>query len=315
MRTTGYTEALKNGDIKIPGIEFDFVEVKPQIAAFRRMIRGLEFDICELASTTYMVAKGFNKPFKALPTFFNRRFHHHSILVDPKVIKQPKDLEGKKFGVRAYSVTTGVWTRGVLQNEYGVDPFKVTWVVDDEDHVTELKLPPNVERAPAGKSLAQMLVDGEIQAGMTGNAGLGRAGAPTADWDNQKLPDLSAYPELIQNHEEVEKAWYKRTGIYPVHPTIVIKDEVAKANPDLPRKLFDALMESKNRYVAKLHAGQATEKGDKALLKLTEIVGPDPLPYGLEVNRPAIEALMKYAEQQKLVPGPLKLNDVFYDFN
>ena len=316
MRTTGYTEALKNGDITIPGIKLNFVEIKPQIAGFRRMIRNQEFDICELASTTYLIARSMGKPFKALPTFFNRRFHHHGILVHPNSsIKTPKDLEGKKFGVRAYSVTTGVWTRGVLQNEYGVDPSKVTWYYDDEDHVTELKLPDNVKRVPEGKSLAQMMADGELDAGMAGNAGLGRAGAPKEGWNEQKIPSTDNYVELIQNAEEVEAAWYKKTGIYPCHPTIVIKDTVAAEHPDLPRKLFDALLESKNRYLKKLHSGEADDKIANNFRKLAKIVGPDPLPYGLDNNRPAIQTLLKYAVQQKLIDSERTIDDMFYNFN
>lgn len=316
IRTTGYTEALKTGEIKIPGVDLNFIEIKPQVASFRRMVRNLEFDICELASTTYLIARGYGKPFKALPTFFNRRFHHHGILVRPDAgIKVPKDLEGKRFGVRAYSVTTGVWTRGVLQNEYGVDPDKVTWVIDDEEHVTELKLPPNVEKVPEGKSLASMMAAGEIDAGMAGNAGLGREGAPREDWAAAAIPSTDAYNELIPDYEEREAEWYKRTGIYPAHPTIVIRDDIAAANPELPRLLFDALVESKQRYLKKLFAGELDGKADKTFLKLSKIVGGDPLPYGLDANRPAIETLMKYALQQHLIPAPLNIDDAFYPFN
>ena len=179
VATYGHTKAIKSGAVAIAGIEPDFVEVAPIIGAFRRMVRDVEFDVCEMAPTTYMIARALGAPFIALPIFLMRRFHHGGFVVRPDSgIKVPKDLEGKKVGVRAYSVTTGVWTRGIFINEYGLDSSKVTWVVDDEEHVTALKLPPNVVHAPEGKSLQSMMKAGEIQAGFTGPAGVGRAGPP-----------------------------------------------------------------------------------------------------------------------------------------
>src|SRR5690606_24016727 len=130
---TSTTLGLKSGTVPIKGVNPDFVEAKPIIAAFRRIARAQASDICELAPTTYMIARAHGAPFKALPIVLMRRFHHHGLVKRPDAgINEPKDLEGKAVGVRAYSVTTGVWTRGILQNEYGVDPNKVTWVVDDE---------------------------------------------------------------------------------------------------------------------------------------------------------------------------------------
>ena len=122
IATYGHTAALKDGSVPIEGVEADFVEVAPIIAAFRRMVRDLEFDVCEMAPTTYMIARAHGAPFIGLPIFVMRRFHHGGFVVRPDAgIKAPKDLEGKKVGVRAYSVTTGVWTRGIFINEYGLD--------------------------------------------------------------------------------------------------------------------------------------------------------------------------------------------------
>lgn len=156
-----HTSAIRNGSIPIEGVDAEFVTVKPQIGAFRRMVRDVEFDVCELAPTTYIIARAYGAPFVGLPIFVVRRFHHGGLLVRPDAgIKTPKDLEGKKVGVRAYSVTTGVWTRQVLIDEFGLDSSKVTWVVDDEEHVTQLKLPSNVVHAPQGSSLAEMMASG-----------------------------------------------------------------------------------------------------------------------------------------------------------
>ena len=129
---------LFSGDIAMDGLQLDQITVEPQIAAYRRMVRDLAFDVCELAPTTYLCAKAFNKQFTAIPVFLTRDFHHRSVVCNvASGIKEPKDLVGKKFGVRAYTVTTGVWTRGILESEYGVDPAQVTWYTDDEEHVTE----------------------------------------------------------------------------------------------------------------------------------------------------------------------------------
>ncbi|SDK25819.1 ABC transporter substrate-binding protein [Aliiruegeria lutimaris] len=314
LRTSGQTAALKSGEITIPGVTLHFVEVEPQVAAFRRMVRSVEFDVCELAATTYMVARGHGSPFKALPVFLNRRFHHHGLLVRPDSgINEPKDLEGKKVGVRAYSVTTGVWTRGILQNEYGVDLGKVTWMVDDEEHVAQLQLPENVLHVPEGRSLAGMMAAGEIEAGLQGNAGIGREGPPTENWSAKATLSTDDYRELIPDASAREAEWFARTGIYPFHPTIVIKDEVVAAHPEVPRLLYEAMAESKKRYLEKLNNGEATAKADNNLRKMAEIVGPDPVPYGLEANMPSIEALMTYAVQQKLMPSPMEVGELFHD--
>ena len=145
-----HTRALKDGSISAPGLRFEQVEVTPIVAAFRRMCRTLEFDVCEMAITTYLTARAYERPFTAIPAFVMRQFHHSPIVCHAKSVESPRDLEGKKVGVRAYSVTTGVWTRGIFVNEYRLDSSKVTWVVDDEEHVTSLKLPPNVVHAPQG---------------------------------------------------------------------------------------------------------------------------------------------------------------------
>src|SRR5215210_804448 len=196
----GHTAAIKDGRVPIEGVDAEMIEVSPIIQAFRRMVRDLEFDICEMAPTTYMIARAFGAPYIALPIFIMRRFHHGGFVVRPDSgIKVPKDLEGKKVGVRAYSVTTGVWTRGIFVNEYGLDSSKVTWVVDDEEHVTTLKLPPNVIHAPEGKSLASMMAAGELSAGFNGPAGIGRAGPPTGAWETGGQKPAEHYPELIEN--------------------------------------------------------------------------------------------------------------------
>ena len=307
------TESILNGQVQIEGVDAQFANVVPQIAAFRRMVREVEFDVCELAPTTYIIARSLGAPFTALPIFVQRYFHHSGLLVRPDAgIKTPKDLEGKKVGVRAYSVTTGVWTRGILIDDHGLDTSKVTWVVDDEEHVLDMKLPPNVIHAPEGTSLVEMMAKGEIQAGFSGNAGLGRAGAPTAGWDAKKLTPAD-YPELFPDAKEREAEWYKRTGIYPMHGTIVVKDSVLKDNPWVAKSLLDAFTAAKDAWLPGMRSGKADAATDKKYRDLVPLIGEDPLPFGIEINRPTIEALESFAFKQSLINRRMSMEELFFD--
>jgi len=317
IATYGHTKAIKSEAVPIRGVDADLVEVVPIIGAFRRMVRDVEFDVCEMAPTTYMIARALGAPFIALPIFLMRRFHHGGFVVRPDAgIKTPKDLEGKKVGVRAYSVTTGVWTRGIFVNEYGLDSSKVTWVVDDEEHVTQLKLPPNVVHAPEGKSLQSMMKAGEIQAGFTGPAGVGRAGPPISGWDKTAEAAVAAdtYPELIANVETVEADWFRSTGIYPIHGLVVVKDEHIKRYPWLARSLMEAFVAAKQPYLDELKRGHGDSPEDKRYRNFLSLMR-DPLPYGMAANRASIEALVTYSLQQKLIPSRPQLDRVFVDID
>ena len=305
-----HTAGIKEGTIPIVGVAPDFKNIVPQIGAFRRMVRELEFDVCELAPTTFLIARAHGVPIKALPIFLMRNFHHNGILIRPDAnIRHPKDLEGKKFGVRAYSVTTGVWTRQLLMDEYGVDSARVTWVVDDEEHVRELKLPPNVEHAPEGTSLAGMMAAGELQAGLAGNAGVGRSGSPTAGGWKVEAQD---YPELFPNNKELEADYYARTGVYPTHGLIAVKEQVLNENPWLARSLFNTFLAAKNAWMSRLLAGETKADSDNKYRVLSKIVG-DPLPYGMAANRPAIDALARTAYETGLSPQLLDAEDAYVD--
>jgi 4,5-dihydroxyphthalate decarboxylase len=311
----GHTKEIKSGAAAIEGVTPDFVEVVPIIGAFRRMVRDLEFDVCEMAPTTYMIARALGAPFIALPIFVMRRFHHGGFVVRPDSgIKTPKDLEGRQVGVRAYSVTTGVWTRGIFVNEYGLDSSKVTWVVDDEEHVTSLKLPPNVVHAPDGKSLASMMASGELQAGFSGPAGIGRAGPPTGAWEQRAQASSVVYPELIANAPEEEANWFRRTGIYPIHGLVVVKDEHLKAYPWLARSLMNAFVTAKQPYLETLKSNPGDSPEDKRYHGFLSLMR-DPLPHGMAANRPSIEALVTYSLQQKLIPSRPQLDQVFVDID
>jgi 4,5-dihydroxyphthalate decarboxylase len=317
IATYGHTRAIKSGEVPIKGVDPQFIEVVPIIGAFRRMVRDVEFDICEMAPTTYMIARARGAPYVALPVFLMRRFHHGGFVVRPDAkITTPKELEGKKVGVRAYSVTTGVWTRGIFVNEYGLDSSKVTWVVDDEEHVSSLKLPANVMHAPQGKSLQSMMVSAEIQAGFTGPAGVGRAGPPISGWDKVKeTVSADTYPELIANAEKTEAEWFHRTGIYPIHGLVVVKDEHIKRYPWLARSLMDAFVAAKKPYLESIQLGRGESADDKRYRGFLSLMMPDPLPYGVTANRSSIEALVTYSLQQELIPSRPQLDRIFIDID
>ena len=306
-----HTSKLRDGTIPVEGCDVEWLTVKPQIGAFRRMVRDVEFDVCELAPTTYIIARAYGAPFVALPIFVLRRFHHSGLLVrEDADITHPKDLEGKKVGVRAYSVTTGVWTRQVLIDEFGVDSSKVTWVVDDEEHVTQLKLPSNVIHCAPDTSLADMMAKGELVAGFHGNAGVGRSGSPTdGGWKEVE----AHYPDLLPNAAELEADYYKRTGIYPMHGTIVIKDSILAEHPWVARSLYDAFAQAKDEWLAGFNSKPPETASDKKYVKYQAIVGHDVLPYGMEANLPTIKALEETAFKQQLTPKRMSLEELFVD--
>jgi 4,5-dihydroxyphthalate decarboxylase len=202
-----------------------------------------------------------------------------------------------------------VWTRGILIDEYGFNSSKVTWVVDDEEHVRELKLPSNVVHAPQGRSLADMMAAGELSAGFDANAGIGRSGSPTGGWKQVE----ANYPELFPDAEELEAAWYRKTGIYPMHGTVVVKDEIINAHPWIAQSLYDAFSKAKALWLARLRSGEANAASDKKYRQLSKIVGEDPLPFGMKQNLPTITALEDTAFKQKLTPRRMPVAEMFVD--
>jgi 4,5-dihydroxyphthalate decarboxylase len=295
-RSQGNNRALKAGEVKPKTCELDFVEVDPLIAAFRRMVRANEFDICEMAITTYICAKEFGKPMTAIPIPLVRAFHHGAILVNTKAgIRTPKDLEGKKVGVsRGFTVTTGVWVRGILQNEYDVDLNKITWVLSGDEHVAEWQRPANVVPLEAGKKMEDMLISGELVAAI----GL-----------DVKSPDVAP---LIPNALEAGLKALRERGHYPINHLVVIKDELIAKHPDLAADVFNAFAESKRLYVDRLKAGtiEKPTEVDEVHKKVMAITG-EPLPYGIEPNRKVIEELIGHALAQGIITKPVTVDELF----
>jgi 4,5-dihydroxyphthalate decarboxylase len=303
-----HVRALLSGDVTVDGFAVEPVEVNPIIGAYRRMIRNLEFDVCELAPVSYLMARDKGIPLTAIPVFLNRRFHHGDIQCAANSgIAVPADLEGRRVGVRAYSVTTGVWARGILSGDYGVDVGQITWVVDDDDHI-EGQWPARIERVTDRRSLGALLSAGEIDAAFTGNAGTGRAGAPRAGWTASAAPEPSRdaaepYP-LFAQADVLAADWYLRTGIYPLHSVIVLRSDLVEREPGLPAALYAALTESKRRQVAADPRWTALPR----FARQAQQVGGDPVPYGHSANKATLDALVRFSREQGLLaadPGEL----------
>jgi len=296
--TRGHTEPLKRGDVKPRTFEFDFEEVPVIVKAFRRMVRGLEFDICEMAMTTYLCARSFGKAFTAIPVFPMRAFHHGAILCHTNSgVRTPKDLEGRRVGVnRGYTVTTGLWNRAILRHEYGVDLSKITWVLSGDEHVAEYRPPSNVMPIDPGTTLEDLLMRGEIAAAIGVQV---------------ESPDVKP---LIPDAKEAAYASLRERGLYPINHTVVIRNEVLEADPGVAADLFDAFVRAKAIYVDRLKRGQVdpTAPNDQSALhrRVMEITG-DPLPYGVEPNRRMIDAIVQYSVEQGILPRPVAVDELF----
>src|SRR5215470_14838916 len=295
-RTQGNNQALKDGSVKPRTFAFDFEEVPVLIDAFRRMVRGHEFAICEMAMTTYVCARAHGKRFTAVPVFLVRAFHHGAILVNSKSgIRTAKDLEGKEVGVnRGYTVTTGLWARSILEQEHGVDLGKITWVLSGDEHVAEYRPPANVVPIEKGKTIDAMLASGELAAAI---------GIETAQPDVQPL---------IANASEAGLAALRLRGHYPINHTVVIQDELLAAHPDLAADVFHTFTEAKRRYVEQLKAGRIEKPTavDEVHRRVMEITG-DPLPYGIAPNRRVLEELIQHCLTQGIITQPVTVEELF----
>ena len=203
---------------------FEFAQYQGSVAsAFKRVVRNLEFDVAEMAIMTFLVAKAFNKPYRLLPFVVMARYQH-PYLVTTKALS-PKDLEGKRVGVRSYSVTTGAWIRGILAEDYGVDLAKIQWITYEEPHVAEFRDPPNVQRAPAGKEINAMLLAGELDAAILG-----------------AVPTDPKLKPVIPDPEAAGRRWGEKHAAIQLNHLVGVKNTVSRSQAD---EVYNILLESK----------------------------------------------------------------------
>jgi len=255
------------------------VSVAPISRAFRPMARELAFDLSEMAVATLAQARARLVPIVGLAAVLMRGFHHGALVCRrDSPIAGPADLPGRRVGVRAFSQTTGVWLRGILAEEHGIDPAQIAWVTTEGAHVADCPDPPWVTRAAPGADLATLLRDGALDAGIA-LSGLDRAEVRS----------------VIPAPDHAAAAWYHRTGIYPVNHALALRADVLAAHPWLAAELMTLFAAAKAADPPPPHP----------------LVDGDPLPYGLAANRAAIETLTRYAAAQGLIPAAARAEDLF----
>ena len=272
------TMAMKEGRVTSPSVELQFCGPKTAHDGFKAMLREHAYDAGELAIVTYLQAKAYGKPWVLLPTPVSGRFQHHCVgfNIEHGELK-PKDIEGRMVGVRTYAQTTGLWVRGILQHEYGVDLEKVTWLTVDESHLTEYRDPPNCRRIPPGKKIDQMMLNGEVAAAILGN-------------DMPKDPRVRT---LVPDAQAAAQKWYEREGVIPINHLFVVHQDIAKQRPDVVRELARMIVESRAAAPAAVAASIP--------------------PLGLEANRKGLEMAIEWTFEQKIIPRRFKVDELFDD--
>jgi 4,5-dihydroxyphthalate decarboxylase len=225
------TAALKSGAIKSDLVEFDFVDYSPTNKGFKPMVREQAFDVSEMAIVTYLMAKSVGKPMVLLPDVVVARFQHGYALYNARRgTPKPADLNGKRVGIRSFTTTTGAWLRGILANDYGIDLNSIDWVTFEDAHVAEFV--DTTKRAPAGKQIIQMLLNGEL------DAVLG---------EKSEHPDLR--PLFAETPAE-ERAWFARHGIVPINHMVVVRRDLSETHPEAVREVHRLLGEANKASVA-----------------------------------------------------------------
>ncbi len=305
-------QPLYTGEVSPAGIDLNFIPIEEPRPIFDRMSGGQEFDVAEYSSSEF-VQRFANKqcPFVAIPVFPSRAFRHGFIAINKKSgIAKPKDLEGKRVGVPLYTMTAAIFIRGLLQHEYGVDFGKIHWVQGAVNHagahgkptVLPLLKPMPIEVDPSGRSLSDL-----IEARVV-DATLGTS-LPEAIRTN---PDIG---RLFPNYVDMEREYYKRTGIYPIMHLVAIRRDIYERYPFVASSLYDAFVESKKIALKHMFNLRALRYMTPFLMRdideIHEIFNGDPWPYGVEKNRKTLEALVTYLVDQHLIAAPVKVDDLF----
>lgn len=291
----GHTLPLLDGSVASERVAFDWAEYETIVGVFRTMVRTNAYEVSEMALSTYLCARAHGKPMTAIPVFITRSFNHGDVVCNVEAgIESPRDLAGKRVGVRAYTVTPGVWARGILKHEHGLDLDAVTWVLGSDEHVAEFVEPPNVVSAPGGSDLGDMLLSGELDAAI-GVGGL----------------DQARVRPLIPDARDAALRFREDTGVYPISHIVVIRNDALEANPWLPGELFRLFEAARDEYASRLASGAAAHPGDESVAPLRSAGVGEPLPFGIEANRVTLETFIEWNMEQGIIPERVSVEEVF----
>jgi 4,5-dihydroxyphthalate decarboxylase len=298
--------ALKEGSVKIDGVDLTVLTDMDSASRHWRMIRGGEFDVAELSLSSYLMAADRGQPFAAIPVYLHRRFRHGFIFINADAgISRPTDLIGKRIGVKTFQATAILWLRGMLEHEYGVPHRDVTWVVElDEDVPFEPHDGLVIEPAPPGKQVEWMLAEGEIDAVLH------------PDLIDPILQGDARVRRLFDDYQAEEQAYFERTGIFPIMHVTAIRRELVDAHPWLPTNLMRAFEASKAACTARLENPRIVPLAwyRHYLDREREILGPDPWQYGLgDDNRKNLETAIMYSHDCGLISRRLSPDEIFLD--
>jgi 4,5-dihydroxyphthalate decarboxylase len=278
--TYPHTKALKSGEIKSDRVQLKLTEIEPVYKAFLAMAREQKFDISEMAIVTYLQAKAYGKPLTLMPATMMGRFQHGTLLYNSeRETVTPQNLPGKRIGVRSFAQTTGVWMRGILWKDYGLDLSRVKWVTFEDAHLAEFRDPPGVERAADGKDMTKMLLAGELDAAIFGGA----------------MPTDPRLKSVIPDAADAAQGWYKTHHTVPVNHMVVVTNTLSKSDPGAVREVFRMLHESKKA------AG------------LPKPGAIDTIPFGYDNLKPALDLMSGYALEMKIIPRRYSVEELFDD--
>jgi 4,5-dihydroxyphthalate decarboxylase len=305
-------EAIREGAVAIEGIELNCITLKSGREVFDRMVGGREFDVAELSASEFISLTGRGDcPFVALPVFPSRVFRHGYIFVNTKSgIRAPKDLEGKRVGLPLYTQTAAIWARGHLLHQFGVDLDTIRWVqgaveksgTHGKPHAPPLLRPIAIEQNATAEPLGALLARGAIDA-LIGS---------------RKPDELGRHPDvarLFPNYRALERELYRTTKIFPIMHLIAVRRDLYERQRWIAASLYNAFVESKRRARARMRYAGSLSTMLPWLIddveEVDEVFGGDAFPYGIEANRPTLQALVAYMLEQHFIARPIPLEDLF----
>jgi 4,5-dihydroxyphthalate decarboxylase len=299
------THALVDGTVKAEGLELNWFDL-PHLEIWTRMLNFYDFDASEMSLASYVIAKTLNKPLLGIPVFPGRAFRHSYIFINTKSgIREPRDLMGKRVGLGEFQQTATVWVRGILQHEYGVDLSKIKWFTWTAKSRMEMPLPKRyeVQKIEPGMAADQLLMRGDLDAVIC-----------TSLFPSfvQGAPNVR---RLFENYKEVEAAYFKKTGIFPIMHTVVMREELWKQNPWIATSLFKAFQEAKKLAYQRLNDLSPYKLSmvwfREPMQEQKEILGEDPWCDGLARNRKTVETLVEYLYEQEMISKKPTVEELF----